>query len=263
VLSKRETVTPPAVVERLLRAAGPDVVLVGGQALAVWVHRYGLAIPDGVAVITAELDFLTQSAGDRKTVIAFAKALHGATHFPNIRSLTALVGQAYLDISADEYLNVDVIFDVLGIPADAVLARSVAVVSKQAGTFLVMHPLHVLRSRVVNLYKLPDKQNEKGCMQLAMAIDVARAFVREAAASCATAELASGRSVIQRHVADIECLALEDAGRKVAVRHGLHVADAIDPSLIPAGPFWIKKWPTLEKLMSVPYANGFADPSAS
>lgn len=86
-----------------------------------------------------------------KTVIAFAKALHGATHFANIRSLTALVGQAYLDISADEYLNVAVIFDVLGIPADAVLARSVAVVSEQVGTFLVMHPLHVLRSRVVNL----------------------------------------------------------------------------------------------------------------
>ncbi len=260
MVSKREAVTPPAIVEQLLRAAGPDVVLVGGQALAVWVHHYGLAIPDGLAVITADVDFLTQSAADRQTVIAFAKALHGATHFPNIRALTALVGQAYLDISADEYLNVDVVFDVLGIPADAVLARSVAVASEEAGTFLVMHPLHVLRSRLINLYKLADKQNEKGCMQLAMAIDVARAFLHEAAASCATTELASGRSVIQRHVADIEGLALEDAGRKIAVRHGLHVADAIDPSLIPAGPFWVKKWPTLKKLMSGAYAGRFVPP---
>jgi hypothetical protein len=258
-VTRREAITPPAIVEKLLHAAGPEVVLVGGQALAVWVQRYDLAIPEGVAAITADVDFLTQSAGDRQTVIAFAKALHGTTHFPNIRALTSLVGQAYLDISADEYLNVDVIFDVLGIPAEAVLARSVAVASKEAGTFLVMHPLHVLRSRLINLYKIADKQNEKGCMQLAMAIDVARAFLRESAASSSAAELASGRSVIQNHVTEIERLATEEAGRKVAARHGLYVADAIDPSLMPAGPFWTKKWPALRKLMSQPYAVSFDD----
>lgn len=259
-MKKTEAVTPPQVVEKLLKAAGTDVVLVGGQALAVWIRRYGLAVPDDVAAITADVDFLTPSAADRDTVKRFAKALQGQAHFPNIRALTSLVGQAWKDISDDEYLNVDVIFDVLGITPEQVRQRSVAV---EAGDirFLVMHPLHVLRSRLINLHKVPDKQNEKGCVQLALAIAVARAYLSEVASKASAASLASGRSPLQGLVSEVERMALEDAGRKVARRYGLHVADAIDPSMIPAGPFWTRKWPELSRLMSREHASMFNPPA--
>ena len=256
-MKKTEAVTPPEVVDKLLRSAGQDLVLVGGQALGFWAQRYNLALPQEFA-ISADTDFLAKSAADRASVKRLARIIGGATFYPNQRALTSLVGQAYVDVSDDEFINVDVIHDVIGIPPAAVRARAVkAALGKDS--FLVMHPLDVLRSRLANLYKLIGKQNPKGVMQLAMGIDAAREFLRSEAGTMAPADIAV-RSPLQGYVSEIERLAVEDAGRKVARRHGLHVADAIDPSLIPAGPFWTKRWPGLRKLMSKDYAARFSPP---
>lgn len=249
---------PAAIVERLLTVAGDDV-LVGGQALAVWVQRYDVVVPVSLAAVSADIDFLTASPKNRARVEAFASTLGGLTSYPNPHALTALVGQAYRDVSEHEYLNVDVIFFVLGISADQVRQRAVRVDLGHT-SFRVMHPLHVLRSRLINLYKLEEKQSEKGRMQLAMAIDVARAFLRSAVMDGRPEDIAAGRSPLQAFVSEIERLAIEDAGRNVAQRVSLHVADAIDPSLIPAGLFWKKRWPGLKALMSESYAQQFKVP---
>jgi len=147
---------------------------------------------------------------------------------------------------------------VMGLSAAAI--RRWAVRFEHDGVqYEVMHPLHVLRSRLANLYKIAEKQNDKGRMQLGLGIDVAREFLRTEAAALAPAAIAT-RSPIQRYVKEIEQMAIEDAGRKIAKRDGLHVADAIDPALIPAGLFWTKRWPTLRTLMSPAYAARFAPP---
>jgi hypothetical protein len=99
--------------------------------------------------------------------------------------------------------------------------------------FRVMHPLHVLRSRLLNLHKLPEKQNERGLMQLRLAIDVGREYLRGFAEQQPAAEMASGRNPLQALVSEVERLARADAGRKLAQRYDTRVADAIDPSPIP------------------------------
>ena len=254
--------TPLPLVKRLLGAADETEVLVGGQALSVWIVKYGLQLPADLPVITRDTDFLTQSAAVTASVEKFARAINGKASFPRRLDLTALVGQVELALSDESYINVDVIFRIVGLDPAKVLARAVRVELPGATTFLVMHPFDLLKSRLANLHELREKQNDKGAAQLRLAIDVARAWLQEQAARYPPAETGAGRSPIQTLVSEIEKLAIDDAGRKVAKRWGVHVADAIDPSLIPAGPFWTRKWSALKALMSDGYAERFVAPPA-
>lgn len=253
--------TPLPLVKRLLGAADESEVLVGGQALSVWIVKYGLPLPSDLPVITRDTDFLTQSAAATASVEKFARAIDGKASFPRRLALTALVGQVELAVSDETYINVDVIFKVIGLDPAKVLARAVRVELPGATTFLVMHPFDLLKSRLANLHELREKQNDKGAAQLRLAIDVARAYLQEQAARYSAAETGAGRSPVQTLVSEIEKLAIDDAGREVAKRWGVHVADAIDPSLIPAGAFWTRKWPALRELMSAGYASGFVVPA--
>jgi hypothetical protein len=259
--SRTVTETPLPLIKRLLGAAGDTEVLVGGQALSVWIVKYGLPLPLDLPVITRDTDFLTQSSAAKASVEKFARAINGKASFPRRLALTALVGQVELAVSDDTYINVDVIFKLIGLDPAKVLARAVRVELPGATTFLVMHPFDLLKSRLANLHELRDKQNDKGAAQLRLGIDVARAYLQEQAARYSAAETGAGRSPIQPLVSEIEKLAIDDAGRKVANRWGVHVADAIDPSLIPAGAFWTRKWPGLEGLMSDEYGKRFAPPA--
>lgn len=180
---KTEAVTPPHTISRVLDVAGEELVLVGGQALAFWVQRFDLVQSTrDTPAITNDMDFLSPSSTGRAAVRRLAGAIRGKVLYPNKRALTALIGQAYLEISDEEYVNIDVLWKLIG-PASA-RVRERAILVRQQGEhppFLVMHPLDVLHSRMINLHKLPEKQNDKGHMQLALAIDVARAFLRDEA----------------------------------------------------------------------------------
>ena len=251
-MKKRDAVTPPQVLEDLLRVAGLDTVLVGGQALAIWVAFYAIPVPHDVPAISADVDFLVKSAANKTLVNQFAQALHGKTDFPSAKAMTSLVGQAYRDTGDDKALNVDVLFKLIGIDTDAVLARAVEL-KIQDITFKTMHPLHVLLSRLANLYQLAEKQNDEGRMQLDLAIQMARQFLRAKDKEADAGSRTPARSPIANLVREIEDMALSDAGRKVAKREGLHVADAIDLMLMPPGLFWENKWPQLSELMSPQY----------
>lgn len=240
--AKREAVIPASLVERLLVAATEELILVGGQALKVWMDRYGVKPPPNIAYVSRDVDFLAASVTDTEAVRRLARTLGGRTVFPRRRAaLTALVGQAVKEISGDEVFNVDVVHRVLG--ADENLRDRAVRLELPNVSFRVMHPLDVLKSRLDNLYSLTEKQNEVGDAQLRAAIDVARAFQREAASTDGGGTGRSRRPSALRYVSFIEQLARGDAGKKVATRRRIHVADAIEPDAVATLAFREKNLP--------------------
>lgn len=255
---------PRDMVLRVLGAAGPDLVLVGGQALAYWMDYYGVSESLGSApAVSRDVDFLTLDPAGRDPLRAFARAIGGQPAFATPEAITALVGSAIAPAEADRVYNVDLLHRVVGLAREDVFDDAAVVTLPGVQTTLrVMHPLDVLQSRSANLHELPEKQDDVGRLQLRLAIAVARRYLedtlssleREAdAAGSEDARRKSARGALKaiRPVAEI---AAGDAGRKNAQRHGIHVADAIPAWRIRTADFWTRQWPHLRRHMSPGHA---------
>jgi hypothetical protein len=228
---------------RILSLAGQEMVLIGGQALALWAAIYQVLPP--VSAITKDVDFI----GSQADVKRIAAGIAGKASFPHERSLTLLMGQVSKSLPGDNYVNIDVLFKVYGdVSTDAIKARAVTV-GIDGVSIKLMHPLDVLQGRLENLYGIPEKQDEHGLAQLILAIEVVQKFLL--AEAIRTEHAVPARSVVLKHVSRIETMALSDAGRKVAQRFGVHVADAIEPApLLRLHEFGSRKLPQLIRSMS-------------
>lgn len=152
-------------------------MLVGGQALAFWVARFGIPVNDGPRVyISADADFL----GLTEHVERFSKAIGGKAVYPPKRGFSTLLGAVEKE-AGGKSIGVDVLHSVVGLDADAVRKRAIEVTHPEDPSlrFSMMDPVDCLVSRFENLRAMPDRQNEVGIWQAKMAIAACRAYGEE------------------------------------------------------------------------------------
>lgn len=209
---------------RLLKAAPDDLILVGGQALAFWADYYGVdAEQSGFSgAISRDADFL----GMRKNVGEIAKHVNGTPTYPHERALTALAGQVRIHLANDQFLNVDVIHRVYGLEAQDVRRRALKGALEDA-TFLVMHPLDVLQSRIENLADIKDKQTPEGIAQALLAVKVVNSHLAK------LAKYQAGEKAALKQIEHVVRIAKSAAGRKTAREFGVKLLDALPLDEIP------------------------------
>ncbi len=213
-----------ATIDLLLSHMGTDMVLVGGQALAFWMSRFGIA-QDGIA-ISNDGDAL----GEVSRALALARALKARVELPEKTSRTAIVAQLWLPTPDGKERNVDVLhqlYTVAGPKKSSVFTKRVidnsVEVAWRPGRFIrVMDPFDVLESRAQNAVGLLDEKGPHVLTQAAWAIEVARvALLRTAAGPGAKKRLGN---TIQR----IYTLARSQVGRRLFAERGIELLDAVD-----------------------------------
>jgi hypothetical protein len=260
VIRENEAYMPAELVRRVLESATPDVMLIGGQALAYWMGFYDIRAPsDSAPAISRDVDFFTHDAANTGPLKLFARAIRGREEVNDIRNLSALIGSAIAPAEEGRIYNVDLLHDVVGLQRDRLEANAVTVPLPGTSAVLrVMHPLDVLQSRNANLHSLPEKQDETGQLQLRLAIEVARAYLEEQIEAIAQDNEATDQQR-QRAVFDaigtVGDYSTEDAARKNAERYGICLADAIPAWRIESDVFWEKQWPRLRERMSPDHAE--------
>ena len=253
-----EAFMPADMVRRVLAAAGTDVVLVGGQALAFWMDRYGIEPTDTSApAVTRDVDFFTHDAAQGRSLHAFAKAIGGRPAFATPEAITALVGSAVAPAEPGRVYNVDLLHSVVGLDRRALVGNAVHVaLPGLASELRVMHPLDVLQSRNANLHVLAEKRDAVGQMQLRLAIEVARRYLEQTIDGIEASGLAARateRATLDA-IGSVSDYASEDAAKKNAARYGIHLADAIPAWRIRSATFWSRQWPHVRERMSPAHA---------
>jgi hypothetical protein len=213
--SERETEAPltPEDVQKILSICSPRGLLVGGQALAFWADHLQVERPVTlVSGVTADADFI----GDSALAKDLARRLGWQIWIPALDDATPQTGKVTHRTKSGEVKQVDFLSGVVGLTTKDLARRAIEMEMPDIGHLRVIHPIDVLDSRIQNLHVLPEKRTDAGIAQARLAVDVARAFIRQ---EVATRDERAGLKLLER-VADI-------AGDIAAVR--VFLLYGIDP----------------------------------
>jgi hypothetical protein len=191
-----EALLTPEEVQKILSICSPRGLLVGGQALAFWADHLQVDRPQNLASgVTADADFI----GDSALAKDLARRLGWQIWIPALDDSTPQTGKVTHRTKSGGVKQVDFLSGVVGLTTKDLARRAIELEIPEIGHLRVIHPIDVLDSRIQNLHLLPDKRTDAGIAQARLAVDVARAFIRQ---EVATRDERAGLKLLER-VADI------------------------------------------------------------
>lgn len=211
-------------------------VLVGGQAVAFWVKQFSLR--PRLPALTVDIDFLATRA-EAKRVAARLSVRHvlktAMLHDNTPNSAVLLV---MLDAYPQPIL-IDFMAGIVGVDSKAV-EKSAVEVEFDGQPLRIIHPLHLLQSKIGNLYHLGSKRTEAGVEQARLAIEIAASFLEQV--RLAKRERLKAIESIGRYAATAPA-------RYAAENFGLDCLNAVPASLLRKGAlpedFLKKRWPQI------------------
>jgi hypothetical protein len=165
-------------------------VLVGGQAVAYWVNVYDLlgrriSAPDEPIYVSKDVDFL----GTPDEAKECADRLGGGVQLP-IPFVDQPINAAVVTwVDSQEHpRSIDFLNEVLGIDRAELVETAVRFV-RNGRTLHVMHPVKLLRSRIVNVASLPGHDDPQHIAQAKLSILVAKEWLADRSREDARAAL--------------------------------------------------------------------------
>lgn len=211
-------------------------VLVGGQAVAFWVKQFNLR--PRLPALTVDIDFLATRAEARRVAarLPVRHVLKTAALDDNTPN------SAVLQVMLDGYpqpILVDFMAGIVGVDSRAV-ERSAVEVEFDGQALRIIHPLHLLQSKIANLYHLGAKRTEAGIEQARLAIEIAAAYLEQARL---------GRRERLKAIESIGKYAATAPARYAAEAFGLDCLNAVPASLLRKGAlpedFLKRRWPQI------------------
>lgn len=214
-----------ATIERLLQY-NHNGVIVGGYALEFYANRYGVGIDTEHPSATRDLDLLGSSldAQQLQELLSFTFDSNILIDLDDHGSPNTAVISINLN-GEEEPLIIDYLAFLEGLTSKEIKARAIEFeLPSSSGNdtykIVVMHPLDVLVSRVVNIVRLPSKKHSRALAQVDLAIDMIRAWFSKL-------EAEQQEIMIQEAIEQITKFAESKDGQSALADYGKDVLKAI------------------------------------
>jgi hypothetical protein len=154
----------------VLQIVGAEMVLIGGQAVAIWAREFAEELNVAEPVLSKDIDFW----GDRQTVISLARRLNTKAHLPGRRDFTLLSGIIRIPIEG-ELVSIDVLHAVPGVD-EINWDRAATIFNFNSHPVRVLDPISLIASKLHNLRHF-DQSDRRDAEQLRLSIRIARIFL--------------------------------------------------------------------------------------
>lgn len=228
-------------------------VLVGGLALAMWAHFFGVTPPSALqAGVTSDLDFLGTRFDARISFERLLRTVETAIGFREATLSDSTSNSARIWIHGfhdrRDPIGIDYLIGLAGYTRQEEDAlRACAVEASFDGLKLtIMHPVDCLVSRVRNVWTLPEKRIPASIAQCHLAVAVVRAYLTEVCRMGPEAQRREGLKMVER----VAALACSDAGLNAAFEFDVNVLDAIPADEFSSSQFREKRWPQIRRAVA-------------
>jgi hypothetical protein len=194
-------------------------VIIGGQAVNLWAEHYQKESSPWTELrpyTSFDLDVL----GNRTDVLKCSQALNAESFFPTPSENTVNSGKVVTQIQGSEF-DIDFVHSPNGLsPAEVMeLARPI---SFEQIPLKVLHPLHCVESKTVNLMTLPQDAGERQDLKhLRLSIAILRRYLAELTLK------GGAEQVLLRWAYRIRTNSNHELGIQAAMKHGVDFQDAI------------------------------------
>lgn len=214
-------------------------MLVGGQALALWVNALNVAVPSALeGGVTVDVDFLGSAADAREhhaflEIATAEKKMWTEVHFPLPFENTPNSAKITIFRESGIAAEIDYLSHIIGyVGKDEARLKARAIEIKDlyfSGSSLkVMHPFDCLRSRLCNIYSLPNKRNTIHVAQAHLSLEVMKAYILRL-----TAEEVDARAQLYPLLEEIVALASSRVGVDTFQNFGIDVLSCLPVEQLP------------------------------
>jgi len=198
-------------------------VIIGGQAVNLWAEHYQQEGPPWMELrpyTSIDLDVL----GNRTDVLKCSQTLNAEPFFPTPSENTANSGKIVTQVEGSDF-EIDFLHTPNGLSPAEVMELARPILFEEI-RLKILHPLHCVESKTVNLMTLPQEAGERQDLKhLRLSIAILRQHLIDLTLKGGSEQL------LLRWTHRIRMNSNHDLGIQAAIKHGVEFQDAIPADL--------------------------------